>query len=766
MKKKLSTTIIILCLTTLITTARNITGLVYSDSTMTVVADAVCKLHEGDNEILRATTGENGMFIFRTANKEALTLEIDKDGFSGTVILIDAGNKDIDLGQIALSEASTLAELKVEATEVIQSKGRTIIYPSQADLNASSTTLSLLQKLPLAGLFADPINRTLSVRDGVPMILINGVPATQDDINALQPKDIAKIEYSYITPARYAEKGKNGFLSITLKERQDGGQVYMWGRSAVSTAFLDASLQTSYHQGPSQFTLQYSPSWRNYQKVYDNWTMQYIGDDFRVDIEQHDRNPFNYHMHSVSLKYDFVPSERTVFSARFTASPYSMKTRIIGSSHDSKLGDYNVNNINSSREFTPSLDLFVRHDFNEKNSLEAQVVGTLSSSDYRRHNNYDLTDKNDLQYINNINNRRRSLISEVNYVHNFDPMTSLSGGVQNSVSHNTNDYLNKDFRPVLTDNNNYIYARFAKQISHVYFTAASGVKMLWSRNNDIKRHFVRNNSSANISWYPNQKWTFQGMFQYNASLPSLSSLTDFEVEVSPYLWSNGNPNLKASETFVYYIAGMYQHGKFSAGLQGCYNNIKNAVFNDVTYMGGSKFLSQSVNADKSTALQGTLMLRISDLYGFGANANIYLMRYDSRVGNWDYHLTSLSGRLTAWWNKGPWTISYYHTFPGKSLNGYFVSKAENGNGLQVEFRPNKHWTVGASCLYMFEKKGSKYPNWSFSPVNPSETNRYIKDNSNMVCLSATYTADFGALFKRNTRRSLNNSDHNNSLLKN
>lgn len=36
----------------------------------------------------------------------------------------------------------------------------------------------------------------------------------------------------------------------------------------------------------------------------------------------------------------------------------------------------------------------------------------------------------------------------------------------------------------------------------------------------------------------------------------------------------------------------------------------------------------------------------------------------------------------------------------------------------------------------------------------------------MVTLSATYTTDFGALFKRNTRRSLNNSDYNNAVLKN
>ena len=140
-------------------------------------------------------------------------------------------------------------------------------------------------------------------------------------------------------------------------------------------------------------------------------------------------------------------------------------------------------------------------------------MGTLSSADYRRDNSYLGTDDGDLQYINNINNRRRSLISEVSYVHNFDQSTSLSGGVQNSVSHNTNEYLGQNFKPVLTDNNNYIYARFAKQINRVYLTAASGAKMLWSRNNNIRRHYIRNMSSANITSVPESEMDIRGCIQ-------------------------------------------------------------------------------------------------------------------------------------------------------------------------------------------------------------------------------------------------------------
>lgn len=747
---------------------RTITGLVYSDSTQTVVADAVCKLYDGDTELSRATTDKGGIFMFRTDKKSALVLEIDKNGYSGTTIMIEEGGKDVNLNAIALSEATTLSELKVESTEIQHSKGRTIVYPSQADLNASSTTLSLLQKLPLPGLFADPMNRTLKVRNGTPYILINGIPATMNDVNSLVPKDIAKIEYSYITPARYADKGDSGFLAITLKARRDGGQVYLWGRSAVNTAFVDGNLRASYHQGPSQFTLQYTPSWRNYQDVYDNILQKYIGDDFRVDIEQHDRDPFNYHTHGVGLKYDFAPTDRTIFSARIQATPMSTKNRSIGLMHDSELGDYGMRNISTSKDFTPSLDLFVRHDFNEKNSLEAQMVGTLSSSDYRRDNSYLNTDDGDKQYINDINNRRRSLISEVSYVHNFDQTMSLAAGVQNTLSHNTNDYLQSEtgYKPVLTENNNYIYTRFSKQVNKVFLSASTGVKMFWTHNDQLRRHYIRNLSSVTAAWYISQKWSVQASFQYTPSIPSLSAVTDYMQQQSPYLFSNGNPDLKVADFFRYVLVGQYVYRKFSAIAMVGYFDIKNATTSDIKYLGDGKFLSQTVNTRKYNVLQSSLQLRLSGLYGFGANVRLTLSRYNSGIGQWNGHLTSLDAVLNLWWNKGPWTISYYHNFPGKELSGYSISKGENSDMLQVEFHPNKHWTIGAAWWYMFNKKGSKYPSWSYSPVNPSTGERYIKDNGNMVTLSATYTTDFGSLFKRNTRRSLNNADSNSSLLKN
>lgn len=744
---------------------RNIAGTVLSSNDSTAISGAGCRIFHGDKLLTGTTADSNGQFSLTTEDKSALRLEISMTGFSPTEIIIENGSKDLPLGTIYLDEYGvTLDGVTVTANPVIHSKGRSIVYPSSENVKASATSISLFQKLPLAGLQVNPINRTLSVDGGTPVILINGVPSTIDDVNALQPKEILKIEFSRFTPARYADTGKSGLINITLKKRNDGGRVDIWGRSAVNTAFVDANIQASYHQGPSQFTLQYRPSWRNYQKVYDSTTESYIGKDFRVDLEKHDRAPFYYHMHPVKLKYDYMPTVKTLFSASFTAAPYYNKHRSIAHTKDSELGEYNNFNVSSGDDFSPSLDLFMRHDFNARNSLEVQVVGTLSSSDYRRDNSYTFADGSEKSYIMNVDSRRRSLISEVSYIHNFSDKTTLAAGYQNTVSHSTNTYLSSDYKPTLSENNNYAYVRMSQRVGKIYFVVATGAKMFWVNNDLNRRHFTRNLSSARISWNINDSWSIQGNFRYMPSIPSLTALTDYPQQTTPYLISNGNPDLKVAENFIYSVSADYSGRKFQASFRSTYANTNHCVVSDVSYLGNGLFLSQAVNTRHKRVFQNDLTLRISDIHGFGASLYMCFAHYQTAGNAWSHTLNSFDASFTAWWSKGPLTIAYWRKLPGKYLNGHTIGKEENGDALQMEWKPDKHWSLGASWMYMFDRKGTRYPSWNYSSVNPSTSTRYIKNNSNMIVLSVSYTADFGSIFKTG-RRNLNNSDSGSSLLK-
>ncbi len=741
--------------------ARTIQGEVRADNDSTLISGASCRLLGGSQFINGVTTNDNGKFEISTNIKSSLTLEISMTGFNTTEIVIESSG-NVNVGTVYLSEGITLNEVQVSGNSMIDIHGRTIIFPSSSDVRASGTAISLFQKLPLAGLEVNPINRTVTVNGGTPVILINGVPSTIEDFNTLQPKDISKIEFSRVTPARYADSGNSGFLNITLKKRADGGQVYIWARSAVTTAFLDGNVRTSYHQGPSQFTLTYNPSWRNYQDVYDNKTESYIGDDFRVNLEEHDRNPFNYHYHNVGLKYNYSPDINTLFSATFRINPSFNKGRSITDITDSYLGHYYNYGFSSNKNITPSLDLFFKRNFNDKNTLEIQMVGTLSSVDYRWNEMYEYSDAEESNYVMDVDSRRRSLISEISYSHQFSDRTSISAGYQNTVSHSKNTYLTTDYEPLLTENNNYVYARLGQQVGKVYISASTGAKLYWIKNDLNKRHFIRNLSTAQFSWRISRKWSLAGSFQYTPSIPSLSSLTDYPQQESPYLISNGNPKLKVSQNFTYELMPSFQYRKFNTSLLLTYRQVGDFVMNDLWYLGDKMFLSQSVNAKKAWNSSANLNLRLNDIHGFGINVNIGVAHYETMGENWSHHLTSFKANFSLWWNKGPYTISYWRKIPGKFMNGHYVGKEENGDALRFEYQPNKHWTLGASWMYMFDRKGTRYPGWNYSNVNPYYRERYIKHNGNMVVLSASYSADFGSIF-RSARRSLNNSDYGSSL---
>lgn len=745
--------------------ARTIAGVVLSEADSAAVTGAAVRLMHPDGSMVEGTlTGSDGRFALETSESGRLKLDVLLTGYSGPDIHIAEGRKSVELGTIYLTEGVGLDEVTVSAGTRFQSKGNTIILPSAADVKASSTALSLLQKLVLPGLDANPITRSISVDGGSPKLLIDGVPSTLADFNVLNPKDIARIEYSRVTPARWADSGAKGMIKITLKKRGDGGQVYMEGQSALTTAVVDAYMRLSYHQGPSQFAINYSPSWRNYTKVYDSSKSSYIGDDFRVDMDKFERSPFNYITNNLTLRYNYKPSERTLFSATFGLSTNRSKHRLTGEATDSWAGDYASFFLSHDKLVAPSLDLFLRHDFNDRNSLEVQVVGTLSNNDYDFLNRYDYTAGTTDSYLTDVEGRRRSLISAVSYVHTFDERTSLSCGYQNTVSHNTNTYRDSGVRPVLTENNNYVYARVSRQQGNVYLTVSSGVKLYWVDNADNRRHFVRNLTSMLFSWDFLKRWNLQGSFEYTPSIPSLASLTDHRQQTSPYLYHNGNPYLKTAESFDYRLLLTYQRDKFTVSLGGGYTDINNATIGNVIYLGDRKFLSQPVNIDRNNTLLGALNIGFSDVAGFGANASIHVKRTEVRGDGWRHDLTSAGADLSVWWNKGPWTIGYWQSFPSKSLYGHGLTRGEIGNALSVEFKPDDHWVFGAKCLYLFSKNGSSYLSKGLSEVNPNVSLRRFKSDRNMIMLSVRYTADFGSIF-RTGQRSLNNSDKGSSIMK-
>lgn len=753
-----------LTITLCVAEGRTVTGRVVAETDSCAVPGALCQIMDADTEIASTTTDNDGRFAVTTDRGGKLLVRISMPGMATTDIMTGNGGGDIALGDIFITDAEQLGEIEVTAATLITSRGRSIVYPTRADVAASATSLDLLQKLPLAGLEINPINRSITVSGASPVILINGVPSTAAQVTELSPKDIARVEFSRFTPPRWASDGYRGVINITLKKREDGGQVFAWTRSAVTTAFVDASLSGSYHQGNSQFSLSYAPSWRNYQNVYDYTEERFIAPDFDVTLKSEDRNPFSYFTNNLRLKYDYSPSAATVFSATLGGNIDTDQHRLIGTNEDSRLGSYASNNTSRGNSLTPSLDLYFRRDFNDRNSLEAQVVGTLLSESYDRSNVYTFSDGTSSAFNTDIDSRRHSLISALSYQHRFGESTSLSAGFQNTLSRSRNIYKNTDYEPRLEDNNNYLYAALGQQIGNVYLNLSSGLKHYQIENDLNRRRFLRNISSIEASWTGVKNLSVEAEVRYSPSIPSLTALTDYPQQTTPYLIRNGNPNLKVAERLSSYASATYLFGKVTAAYEAGYSRTWNNIISDIRYLGDGRFLSQSINARHTSRLRQGLFIALQDFHGFGGQVYATVTRYNSVTDTWDYSLTSFEASIAMWYNFGRFSLQYWRKFPGKSVDGYYVYKNENADQLSLNYTVSDNLKLSAAWMYMFEPKGTRYPNWSYSAVNPSYTERNISNNANMVVLSLTYNANFGSIF-RTSKRSLNNSDTDSSILK-
>ena len=131
--------------------------------------------------------------------------------------------------------------------------------------------------------------------------------------------------------------------------------------------------------------------------------------------------------------------------------------------------------------YMPSLDLFFSKRWSNEQSLEINMVGSLLDSEYK----YLLEEHHSFvkKHMNNVENSRQALISEIAYFKRFRN-SSLNIGFQNTTSYTKNEYQSETIETDrLKQNNNYLYASWSGKAKNLSFTLGTGVKMYFVDNN-------------------------------------------------------------------------------------------------------------------------------------------------------------------------------------------------------------------------------------------------------------------------------------------
>lgn len=701
---------IIFCLFCHIDTfAFDVSGRAFAELDSIPLAGVDCQLIQNGDTISKILSDNQGNFFFSVGDIGNYTIRLSKSGYNDAGVSLMNLKTDVQIGNVFLNSAVNLDELTVTATSISISRDKLIITPSDFDVKSSVKAPELLAKLGIPGLYFNIMDNTISINSEAPVVLIDGVPATQKQLQSINASDVLNVEFSNNVPLNFRSQGSS-ILRIKLKQRNDGGSFGLTALSDITGMGIDPNTYFDYHKGPSKFTVGYYFSYRHNHKTFDELQTEYMNPSLKVKISDHLENPFIYRTHNAYFSYDYTPDESMIFSANLQLYANNNLSKTSGHINDSMLGEYTSSQRHHGNSVSPSLDLFFSKTFGEKNLLQVNVTGSMSHDDYENFNQFKGLDFEKLYNISTLG-RRFSLMTSLYYLHNFTDKTTISASYENMVSRNRNKYRIEDRVVDFSENNNYFYVQLDQGFGNFWLNATTGLRLDNINDSGIKRNFVNNNSSIRLQWNINQKMYAQIGAAYQPSIFSPRIIVDIPQQTNIYLISTGNPDIKRAQTLLQYLNLGYSTDLSVCRIGGNFHfdhaTIYNPILTSVRYDDEKNaYISKPTNGNTSNNFNTYLSVYCSNLFKmFGIQGRIQHRHFLLNDGHWKKSYNCWGGEINVSWQYKKWLISYGRTFPLKFINGYnFFTSEENGDYLMLRFRPNQNWTFSATWMYLFSKK--------------------------------------------------------------
>ena len=227
----------------------------------TLVLMCICLESLAQNIQLKGTVG-NG-------DKQPIEFVlISSMGYRTQEIWLNDLSQSRDLGYIPLEEESyAIDNVTVTASAQRSEVDRKIVYPSTRQQKASANGVDLLQQLMLPRIQVDPVNNTIKVPgDGEVQMRINGVKVTAQEIRALRPDEIIRVEYHDNPGLRYGNA--EIVIDYIVHRPETGGSfgIDIMQSPHVGWGNYQASMKINHKK--SEFSANYWGGPRNFHGVY------------------------------------------------------------------------------------------------------------------------------------------------------------------------------------------------------------------------------------------------------------------------------------------------------------------------------------------------------------------------------------------------------------------------------------------------------------------------------------------------------------------
>ena len=719
--------------------------------------------------ITGTTTDGKGRFMLDKVKAGDYLLAVSSLGYETQYIALDGFNKSIDLKEILMEDAAvSLDGVTVSASNTSSRSDRKLIFPSDRQVKASTNGMDLLQQLMLPKITVNPMSNEIKVPgNGEVQLRINGVKVELDEIKALLPTDIIRIEFHDNPGLRY--RNAEVVLDYIVRRPETGGNFSvdmsqgvnaLWGEHRVSGKInhKKSEFGASYRIGPRDF----------YGMSRDNEEIFHLADGTVLHRkETGDPSHASMFMHNLNLKYSVQDPEKYLFNATFrywnNHQPH-WDYRGILSNLDNPDDYVDMVDLNSSDNQVPALDLYYQRNLKNDQTLVFNVVGTYNRTSSHRFYQESRGEELLTDINNRVSGKKYSLIGEAIYEKKLANGNSLSGGVWHTQSFSDNEYRNgHDYETHMDQSASSIYGEFKGKVRKLDYMLGVELARLYYKQEgtDDSDQFYTFNPRFTLQYaLPGQSFIRLKGYVGNLS-PSLGNLNAVEQVIDSLQLQRGNPRLESYMSYLLDLNYEYQKGIFYALVNGTYEYVPNAIM-DEKYQEGNKIIQTWNNQKNWQRVVGFAMFRVGPIkdilqFSFTGGVNHYISNgntYSHRYTNW---YCNMQASFT--WKK--FMLMYQMN---TNWNRFWGETLEGGENIQMFMAKYnfKNLSLGIGAFNPFSD------NWKVQSENwnqyaSSKKTSYIKESSRLFVVSVSYNFSFGRTYKAGQKR-LNNSDSDSGVM--
>ena len=717
----------------------------------------------------------NGDFVIPCQQKQVL-MKVSFVGYKTICKLVPIAR----IGNVRMQANSYLLKgVTVEAARVVEKVDRQIIFPTKEQVKTASNGYDLLDNLSLPTIIVNRAERkVLSLKGGDVQIRINDVKASMQDVLALQPDEVTKVEFINVPGLKYGDSNLDAVINYQVRRRYAG---YVSGVSTMQgtkAGFNNSDGYFKYNVKKSEFSLNYSFSYRSVEeRSYESLGTYHLptGETLHRNYLGYD-SPFLYTTNNVQLGYNLSEPDKYTLNVRLNFYNHNSPVRGMNQLYQEsgKADQYLLNN-RKMLEQIPSLDIYYSLNMPHDQNLALNLVGTYIGTDYQyRMREYTFNKSPDesvknaplTDYSYDATGRKRSLIGEGTYSKNWKQM-ALSVGGQYNISHTDNIYVGSSNADTeLKYSNLYLFTQLQGQQKWFSYQVGVGAtrSSIHQGENGYSKWLFR--PQVTLQAKASDHLSFKWSSKITSDIPSLSDLSELRQYSNSFEARDGNSGLKPFTGYNNTLSASWNIPLMSVYLEGNWTYydkpIATSILPEKREDGSYLFVSKPEN-QKSHDYKHLLLTPEVHLIKDHLDLNLMCEYQNVKTKGLDYshEFNYFSYGAEIRYMTGNWNIGYGAYKVEKSFWGEKTNGGEPTSNFAVTYS-YKNWQFGVLGLFVFYPHGCVYKDELFNKYVQQKNKVRLADQGNMLVFAASFNFSHGRRYHTGSRK-LNNSDRDNGI---